>query len=180
MFDLSSVLREIFFSWPAILLFCLILLLFIGAAVVSIFFSKPGRDFSNYVKRAFLFDTRSEFELFKLLLELFGDRYHVFPQVHYSHVVEVKKGLSYRERLRYWNGINRKSADFVLCDKEKVAPQLVIELDGSSHQWEKRKERDEFVNHIMNVTNLPILHLTPNNMSKEAIREKVGQALAPK
>ena len=175
MFNTSDLLH--FAVWPVIILICFVLALSIIFGVLSLFFSKRERDLSNYVRRPYLFDTKSEFELFKMLLELFGDRFFVFPQVHYSHLVEVRKGLSFSERMKYWNSINRKSADFVLCDKNRVIPQLVIELDGSSHDLPQRQERDKFVDDLMNVTSLPILHLKTGNPDKEIIRVEVEKKL---
>ncbi len=157
----------------------LILIVIIIIVFVIIFLLKESKkdDLSNYVKRKFLFDTKSEFDLFLVLLELFGDKYHIFPQVHYSHVIEVRKGLTYSERMHYWNKINRKSADFVLCDKIQVIPRLVIELDGSSHEWEERKKRDEFINELMGITGLNIKHLKTDNLSKEFIKQEIEKSL---
>lgn len=154
------------------------LILVVVVILIAIFFLKERRDnLSNYIKRQFLFDTKSEFELFKLLVELFGDKYYVFPQVHYNHIIEARKGLEFSERMHYWNKINRKSADFVLCEKVQVTAQLVIELDGSSHEWEKRKERDVFINELMSVIGLKILHLKTSDLNKEFIKNQVETVL---
>ncbi len=155
------------------------LVLIVVAVLVIIFFLKTKRedDLSNYVKRKFLFDTKEEFDLFLLLCELFGDKYYVFPQVHYSHVIEARKGLDFSERMHYWNKINRKSADFVLCDKTQIVPQLVIELDGSSHDLDKRRERDEFINELIKVTGLKIKHLKSGSFNKDFIKKEIEEIL---
>lgn len=151
--------------------------LFVGLIILTQLNTKE-RDFSVYVKRKYLFDSASELELFKKLVEIYKDQYYVFPQVHYSHLVEVRKSLTHRERIAYWNSINRKSADFVLCDLEQVLPQLVIELDGSSHNLDSRKERDEFINKMLHQTGLPILHLKTTNLDRDFIQGEIMRTLA--
>ena len=178
MYSVSQMLGQLF--WPAVILFALILAAAVAVAFYAILFGKREKDLSVYEKREYLFDTKNEFELFKVLNEVFADRFYVFPQVGYSHVIQVRKGLPERERFIAWNSINRKTADFVLCDKVRIVPQLVIELDGSSHQMPARVERDSFINKLMGITSLPILHLTTTNFDKEYIRGEVEKALAQK
>jgi len=137
----------------------------------------PAEDLSPYLKKKYLFDTTSEFNLYKLLLELYGDKYHIFPQINYSHVVDVKK-MDWREERRYRSRIDRKSADFVLCDKERVVPQLIIELDGSVHNFASKQKRDEFIDDITKVVGLPILHLKTSEVERNAVRAAVDQALS--
>ncbi len=173
MLDISQ-LFHIFF-WPVVILLAFIL---VTALAVLFFGGKEEPDLSVYEKRPYLFDTKTELELFNILLELFGDKFYIFPQVAYSHIVRVKKELPYRERFGYLSRINKKSADFVLCDKVQVVPQLVIELDGSSHQLPKRIERDGFVDGIMTVTGLPILHIKTEKMDKEFVKGEVNRVLS--
>jgi very-short-patch-repair endonuclease len=160
--------------WPVVILFAVIVII----TIVSLFFGRrEEQDMTVYEKRPFLFDTKSELDLYNTLLELFGDKFYIFPQVAYSHVIKIKKGVPEKERFIAWNRINRKSADFVLCDKVQIVPQLVIELDGSSHELPHRIERDGFVNEMMTVTGLPILHIKTEKMDKEFVRAEVNRAL---
>jgi very-short-patch-repair endonuclease len=147
--------------------------------VLAELFGVVNRDnFSPYQKKKYLFDTKSEFDLYKILLELYGDKYHIFPQINYSHLIEIKN-MERRERHRHRSRIDRKSADFVVCDKERVVPQLVIELDGSVHDLPNKQRRDKFIDDIMKSIGLPILHLKTENLSKESIREEVDRILLP-
>lgn len=133
---------------------------------------------SPYQKKRYLFDTTSEFNLYKILLELYGDKYHILPQINYSHVVEVKQ-MEWKEQRRYRSRIDRKSADFVICDKDRVVPQLIIELDGSVHDLPAKQRRDEFIDDITKVVGLPILHLRTDRMDKETIRAEIDRLLVP-
>ncbi len=134
---------------------------------------------SFYKKKEYLFDSISEFNLHKTLVELFSDRFYIFSQIQYSHLVEPKPDLWWEMR-RHRSRIDRKSADFVLCDKERVVPQLVIELDGSSHELERKQERDQFINETMEAVGLPILHLYTNRLNKDYVKEEVERILSQK
>lgn len=132
---------------------------------------------SIYERKMYLFDVNSEFQLFKILLELFGDKYFIFPQINYSHLIKPKKSSWVQESI-YRSSIDRKSADFVLCEKEKAIPILVIELDGSSHYSQKKVKRDKFINGVADAVGMPILHIETRFLNKEfvqaAVEDKLG------
>lgn len=161
--------------WPII-----IAIVFLGAmkivfeALTKKTSIKP--NFSVYEKKLYLFDSNTEFQLYKTLLELFGDKYHIFPQINYSHLIKPKKS-TWEEERKYRNKIDRKSADFVLCDKQQVIPQLVIELDGKSHNHKRKQARDKFIDELTRIVDLPILHLKTNNLEKKFIRTEITNKL---
>ncbi len=158
-----------------LLVLAVVVLVLVGALVLYKEFVGPGAgEESPYVKKPFVFDHSSELALYRQLVELFGDRYYIFPQVPYARLIEVKKG----EEKRHRNRFDKKIADFVLCDKERAVAQLVIELDGSSHKREKTKERDAFVDRTLASIGLPILHLSPG-LSRDAVKTAVAGALKP-
>lgn len=147
---------------------------------VTIKISKQKEDepksSSPYQKKPFLLDTNSEFHLFKILQDLFGDKYYIFPQINYSHLIEPKT-TDWKEARIYRSHIDRKSADFVLCEKEHLVPQLVIELDGVAHTSVKKRERDQFIDTLTEEVDLPILHLKNNELDRESILEKINSKL---
>lgn len=57
------------------------------------------------------------------------------------------------------NRIDRKHVDFLLCETATMTPRLVVELDDSSHQKQKTRERDELVDGALKAAGLPILHV---------------------
>lgn len=157
-----------------------IVLIFIIGVGIFISFQKREEgeepDLSVYERKPFLFDTVSEFNLYKILLELFGDKYQIFPQVNYSHLIQPRKS-TWEEERRHRSRIDRKSADFVFCDKERVVPQLIIELDGSVHNFKSKQVRDEFINELTKLVDLPILHLKTGSIDKEFIRVEINKKL---
>jgi very-short-patch-repair endonuclease len=78
------------------------------------------------------------------------------------------------------NRINLKHVDFLLCDTATMKPRLVIELDDSSHQRQKTKERDSFVDEALKVSGLPILHITAaKGYVPQELFKKIAEKLTP-
>jgi hypothetical protein len=113
-----------------------------------------GRGPYRYAKRDSLL-SRAEHECYDALIAAVGANYYVFAQVHLSSIVNaVGQG---------WFGarshIDRKSVDFVLCDKAYIAPRLAIELDDKTHERPDRQERDREVERILEDVGMPLLRL---------------------
>ncbi len=161
-------------------LWALTIAVFVAAVVMAVilFIVRRRETPLSYTRKESIFDIHTERELFDTLQELYGDRYFVFPQVHYSHLLRPSKELSYRDRLVLRNKVDRKSADFVLCEKSDVSVRLVIELDGSSHDRPDRQERDTFINSIANTSNLNLLRMPTNRMDRASVLEQVDAKLA--
>ncbi len=153
----------------------------VGVLVVIflLFSSKREEATSVYQRRKFLMDSNAEFGLFKVLVELYSDKYYIFPQIHYSSLIEPKP-MEYRARYGYLSKINKKSADFVLCDKLQVVHRLVIELDGPTHSGERVKARDLFINRALEDSGLPVLHISVGPYTPESIKVAVDAALTIK
>lgn len=168
-------LKLILSLWP---IYLLLIIFVIGKSFLNSFFkdNKKEHNLSGYEKKTHLFDTSSEFNLYKILLELFGEQYFIFPQINYSHFIEVKN-VEWKESQAYRSRIDRKSADFVLCDKAQTLPLLVIELDGSAHNLSKKQERDQFIDELLNQINLPILHLKNDNLDREFVKNEILKKL---
>lgn len=110
----------------------------------------------RYIRKQF-FLTRAEHECYDALVAAVGDKYHVFAQVHLPTILDNKvKGQDWRAALAH---INRKSVDFVLCDKAYISPKLAIELDDKSHERPDRQERDREVERILSEAGVPLLRL---------------------
>ncbi len=160
-------------------LIILIAIVFIAYWVITQYLNKKkveDKKESPYEKKPYLFDANSEFNLYKLLVELYGDRYYIFPQINYSHLIQPKKS-NWEEERKHRSKIDRKSADFVFCDKEKVIPQLIIELDGYVHNFKSKQARDQFIDEITGIAGLPILHIKTSNTEREFIKSEINKKL---
>jgi very-short-patch-repair endonuclease len=110
----------------------------------------------NYQKKQF-FMTRAENAFYQGLVKAVGNEYAIFAQVSLPTVVDEKiRGQDWRAARAH---INRKSVDYVLCDKVYLNPKLAIELDDSFHDLEHRKERDAEVERILAQAGLKLLRV---------------------
>ena len=85
--------------------------------------------------------------------------------------------MSFTEQRKYRSSIDRKSADFVLCDKGRIVPRLVIELDGRVHNLKNKQTRDKFIDDLTKIVDLPILHLKTTDFDREFIKNEINQKL---
>lgn len=94
--------------------------------------------------------------------------YTVFAKVRLLDLLEPVKGT--KKYKTYFYKIQAKHVDFVLCDAKLVA-RYIIELDDNSHNTEKRKERDSFVDEVVQSVGYKIIHV-------RAIDDTIRQFLA--
>ena len=144
--------------YPIIASIIFLVVVLLITSVVKYFPIKKEEQTANlpYTKKPYLM-TNAEREFFKVLHLAVQDKYYIVPQVQLSKIVEVKGKEKWH--YEYKNKINLKSVDFVLFDKEYFTPQVVIELDDSSHEREDRKERDVFVDSVMEKISIRIVHI---------------------
>lgn len=129
----------------------------------------------NYrCKKSLMSDAEHEF--FDVLVSSVENRYYIFPQVHLSALLDHDVvGQNWRGAFSHING---KSVDFVLCDKQGIAPLLVIELDDRSHTREDRELRDEEVERILKESGLPLLRFENHgHFQKEDMIKRISEKL---
>ena len=130
----------------------------------------PKADPLPYARRKYFFSA-AERSFYEILRRLVPD-YTVFAKVRLVDVVRVSNGSS--SRRADLNRIDRKHLDFVLCD-QNLAPVLAVELDDSSHDDEKRKERDEFVDRVLVAAAFPIVHIrAQRSYQLDEVRRKLA------
>lgn len=110
-----------------------------------------------YKKRDYLLSP-AERSFYEVLCSIVDNQLHVFPKVRLADLLYLPKGTENWQAHR--NRIQSKHVDFVLCDRQNIAPLLVIELDDASHASEDRRERDAFIDKALAAAALPILHVT--------------------
>jgi len=145
-------------------------------AVAKILFEgteAPVKAKYQYRRKNF-FLTRAEHECYDALIQAVGADYYVYAQVHLPTIVDhAIKGQDWRAALAH---INRKSVDFVLCDKAYISPKLAIELDDRSHERPDRQERDQEVERIFQQAGVPLLRLQNHGQfSVTDLSQKIGE-----
>lgn len=158
-----------------ILILCsvLIVAIFYIYKLLQLLDKKKELTYLPYVKKQYLM-TNAERNFFKTLQEVVADKYYIVPQVPLKNIVQVNK----YEKLswKYQNKIDKKCVDFVMFDKEYFTPQIVIELDDSSHDLPLREGRDQFVDAVMEKVGIRIDHIkTAYSYDLEVILDRINQ-----
>ena len=109
-----------------------------------------------FLRRDYLLSV-AERSFFEVLLLTVGGEFHVFVKVRMEDIVYLPKGTQNRQA--WLNKVRQKHVDFLLCDRQKVSPLLVIELDDASHEREIVRDRDEQKDSILRAASLPILRV---------------------
>lgn len=124
--------------------------------------SQPNWD--RYVLRSSLFDVRSEAEFYKLLRdEILGQKFVALVQVPLARIFDVSGRQSFSRFDGDHSRIDKKTIDFLICDRDDLRPRVAIELDGSSHLLKGRIERDEFVQKLFDLFGFPLLRIQKAN-----------------
>lgn len=139
-------------------LIAIIALILISAFVLGMMNASPPSQSRklNYKKRESLL-TRQELRFHKILLVVCENKYSIQTMVRVADVIKpISKKYSKDWRTSF-NKIQSKHFDFVLCDPSTFEPIIIIELDDSSHNNPKNKQRDEVKNQACETAKLPIL-----------------------
>ncbi len=112
-------------------------------------------DFSTAYQAKYLL-TKNEWAQYKKLKVIADEKgYVICPKVRLLDIIEPQKGHEKYKTLMY--KIQAKHVDFVICDKD-MHIKVIIELDDSSHDKKDRKERDEFVDLILQSVGYKVIH----------------------
>ena len=99
----------------------------------------------KYQKRYVL--TKNEWYEYKKLKEYAGQKdLQVCPKIRLLDLIEPRKGIDHYRT--YFYKIQAKHVDFVICDQNMYV-KAIVELDDNSHNQEGRKERDRFIDTIL-------------------------------
>ena len=130
------------------------------AALLNQVMKRPAEDGKAlpYVRIDHLFSP-AERSFYGVLMQVIANRYVVFGKIRLADLIKPRPGLTPSERTSALNKISSKHVDFALCDLATLAIIGVIELDDKSHQAERRKDRDAFVDAALNAAGVPILHV---------------------
>jgi len=130
-----------------VILICVLFFVFVILKFVLDSSSRISKEEVLPYKAKRYFFSGSEQEFFRILNErIKNGKYVVFPKVRLADFIEV---IAKREESRGWlNKIKSKHVDFLIWDTQGNKIALALELDGNSHNSDKMKERDVFVNEL--------------------------------
>ncbi|WP_313757594.1 DUF2726 domain-containing protein [Tissierella sp.] len=116
--------------------------------------SDTSDDIYPYEKKKYLLSVAEKNFYDVLSLVIKDTEYYICPKVRLADIIVVGKT---DKRQSYFNKIQSKHIDFLLCDKDSLVPLLAIELDDSSHLKDDRISRDDFVNKALESAELDLI-----------------------
>ncbi len=106
---------------------------------------------SEFKKRESVMEKSEEVFYLELLKQL-PDGFYVFPKMRVADIIETTSGRGYYS---HRNEILPKHIDFLICNSF-FHPILAIELNGSSHMRNDRKDSDKEKKEIFEFIELPL------------------------
>lgn len=120
--------------------------------------------------------TKNEWYFYKRLKNICDkNNLHIIAKVRFADLVEIDKAkIDKNEYIKYFNKINKKHVDFVLCNPENLKVIALIELDDNSHKNNERINRDKFIDEVCKITDYKIIHITQNeNLEEKLINQNI-------
>ncbi len=118
--------------------------------------------------------TKNEWSFYKQLKPI-ADKLNlsILCKTRIADLIDIEKGLNKSEWQTAFNRINKKHIDFILCKPDNLYPILLIELDDNSHDTEKGKERDEFVEKVLQQAGYKLLRTRGTAELEEKIKNSL-------
>lgn len=162
-------------SWLILVPFLLVILALLGLKLKA---SRGHTDKYPYTLNGTLFTPAERF-LFQVLEQAVGAEYRIFGKVRIADVVNVRAIEQRSVWQRAFNRINGKHFDFVLCAKDDLSIVGAVEIDDRSHQNNKARQRDSFLEGLCRAVSLPLVQVQPGRAySVTELREKVVGTLS--
>ena len=115
--------------------------------------------------------------LYRVLKKSVNDEYLIMAKVRMADFIWLANEPE--DRKLHINKILCKHVDFLLCNKFRQMPVLVIELDDPSHQWPGRAERDKFKDDVFTSVGIPILRvIMQDNYSVSELKEQIKEYIS--
>ena len=153
-------------------------MLLIIVTVAALKLNDPGVSFP-FKKKASLF-TDAEREFLKLLQTAVGNQYTIICRVRLADIISVKAGTEKKATSNANQRAAGKQLDFVLCDKETMAPAVAVDLVHKTANGGYKAQRDWFVSGALDAASIPHIRIKVRSGYKpQAIRECIAAKLAP-
>lgn len=118
--------------------------------------------------------TKNEWSFYKQLKPVADElNLSILCKTRVADLVDIEKGLNKSEWQTAFNRINKKHIDFILCKPENLYPILLIELDDSTHDTDKGKKRDEFVEKVLDKAGYKLFRTRGTANLKEQIEAEI-------
>ena len=136
----------------------------------------PRQEFAYQLREALF--TPAEIKFYRELEQAIGEQFIIFGKVRVADIISPEKGLSKGNWRTAFNKISAKHFDFVLCNKNSLRVEVVIELDDKSHRKSNRVNRDKFLNRATKTAGLKIIRFPVKSLySTNELQSKILQIM---
>jgi len=143
-------------SWIVIAVLIVVLL----AVVILKLSQKQGKQSTDYPYRKLdVLFSPAERSFLGVLNQAVDENTQIFGKVRVADVIAPKKGISRSDWQKSFNKISGKHFDFLLCDKNDLSVLCAVELNDSSHNSKKRKDRDTFLEGACQSADVPLVQI---------------------
>lgn len=101
------------------------------------------------------FLSTAEKSFYKVLYQVIGKKYLIFAKVRLADIIRVKAGT--KDYCGANNKIQSKHIDFIVINPQSLEPVIAVELDDSSHNSDRAKEKDIFKDDIFDACGVRIV-----------------------
>lgn len=117
--------------------------------------------------------TKNEYQFYKELRKLTDPRkYQVLTKIRLADIIEVDKNqIKYSDYYRYFNRIQSKHIDFVICDNN-LHLLMAIELDDNSHYCQKTQKSDYLKDNALSSAGIQLVRCKGIGVIKEVFEYK--------
>ena len=109
-----------------------------------------------YLSRVASLLTPAEQKFFEELDTVVDGQLTILTKVRIADLIQVTSPSS-AARQQIFRSISAKHVDFVLAEHGTLRPVAALELDDSSHQRRDRRRRDEFIDEVFRLAEVPLL-----------------------
>lgn len=135
----------------------LLLAIFIAAAVLLAFAKSatgPTNQFNYRLRENVL--SKAERSFYEVLKRALPAERVLLVKVRVADIISPAKGLNRSNWQKAFNRISAKHFDYVVCHRDSMKVDLVIELDDKSHKARSRQRRDAFLKLACESAGLPL------------------------
>lgn len=114
--------------------------------------------------------TKNEWWFYKSLKDV-AEKFDctILAKIRLADLVEVSADVGKQEYFKYFAKIKAKHIDFVLCKKDNLYPELLIELNDNSHKRDDRIKRDDFIKRVVEKVGYKIIFVSGTQNLQEEI-----------
>lgn len=117
----------------------------------------------------------TEKKCFQLLIDLFGNRFYVIPDVALSALLNHRVGA--QDKYAAYHFIEGKSVDFVLCNKKSLRPICAVKV-GERHRSKTKDTETTDMSKFFRSAHLPFVYLSePDKLTKHRLIDEFSRVI---